>query len=366
MQVAVREAATAKGSKVLFGKWHWLLVSLSGLWVLPVWIVAAWLLSGELALTACGLLLLVLAPAPALLTARRRVARMAIERDEALERAEQANRLCETMRFRAQRLTQDLTDADRQARMAHQLTLLGQFVAGFLHEVNNPLAILTGRAEVLLVERSEDRALCRDLGEILKEARYVSKIAGTLLPALAQAKADSPFEPARLDEVLRQAVSALKPGAKAQGVDLLFEGGEPARVNLPPHVVEEVARVLVNNALQALEGSRGTCIRVCVKPGGPARSTACFSVEDDGPGVPEELRSHLFEPFVSRSSGRQRSGLGLFIVASLLKVYDGSIRYEPGERGGARFSVELPRARFTREQPYHWFVPADPFDKEAR
>jgi signal transduction histidine kinase len=49
-------------------------------------------------------------------------------------------------------------------------------------------------------------------------------------------------------------------------------------------------------------------------------------------------------------------GLGLFLAASLLDMYDGRIRYESREGGGASFVIELPPARFTRGQPYHWFA----------
>ncbi|HEU5457958.1 MAG TPA: ATP-binding protein, partial [Terracidiphilus sp.] len=77
-------------------------------------------------------------------------------------------------------------------------------------------------------------------------------------------------------------------------------------------------------------------------------------IEDNGSGVPEGIRNHLFEPFITQSSGRERLGLGLFLAASLLDMYDGRIRHEDREGGGASFILELPPARFTRGQPYHW------------
>jgi signal transduction histidine kinase len=83
----------------------------------------------------------------------------------------------ETVRFRTIRLHEELKAADRQARLSPQLTLLGQFTAGFMHEFNNPLAIVAGRIKVLLEERKEDAALCADLEQMLKEMRYMSQIA---------------------------------------------------------------------------------------------------------------------------------------------------------------------------------------------
>jgi len=95
---------------------------------------------------------------------------------------------------------------------------------------------------------------------------------------------------------------------------------------------------------------------VGLAPERPGQSLVVLAVADNGPGVPSAMRENLFEPFVSLATHERRAGLGLFIVASLLRMYDGSIRLDPGHAPGARFVVEVPRARFTREQPYHWFV----------
>jgi two-component system, NtrC family, sensor kinase len=328
----------------------------SGLWVVPVWLVAHWLAPGRLSEWVVVPLLLAAAPLPAIVTTRRRLRRVAMEREAAVDEAERARQYTETMRYRVQRLTQELSDADRQARIAHQMSLLGRFVAGFMHEVNSPLAILTSRTEVLLEERREDEQLCRDLQEILKEARYLDKIAGTLLPALKKGRSEGAFEPALLAPAIAQALTSLQPTAHAQNVVLSFEPHNVPRVNLPSHVVEEVVRALLVNSLQALEPIGRGHIVVRLRPAQPNGSMVVFDVEDDGPGIPNDLRPHLFEPFVSRASQQQRSGLGLFIVASLLHMYDGLIRLDSAEASGARFVIEVPRARFTREQPYHWFV----------
>jgi two-component system C4-dicarboxylate transport sensor histidine kinase DctB len=329
-----------------------------------LWLAARWLLPGGLPVAAVTAALFLLAPLPPLLAGSKRRAELQRDLEAARAQEAQAHQLCEAMRYRVKRLREDLMAADSQARTAHQLTLLGQFVAGFLHEVNNPLAILTGRVEVLLQERATDVELCSDLERILNEARYIEKISGTLLPALRRAQVDSAFEPALPAEAIERALASLRPLAESQGSGLRFERVEAPRVNLPSHIIEEVVRALVSNALQVLEKHGGGTVRVRLKPSHPARPTVLFEVEDDGPGVPQELRDHLFEPFVSRSTDRRRSGLGLFIVASLLQIYDGAVRYEAGGEAGARFLVEMPRARFTKEQPYHWF--ASRFPEEER
>src|ERR1035438_731192 len=151
-------------------KWwrHWLW--LSGVWVWPLCWMLRWALAPSSAAT--GLILVVaclLAPLPALLISRRRYDRVLGEARQALEETEQTKLRLENVRYRTARLREELSAANQQARLSHQLTLVGQFTAGFMHEFNNPLAIVTSRIEVLLEERKEDAALCGDLQQMLTE-----------------------------------------------------------------------------------------------------------------------------------------------------------------------------------------------------
>ena len=330
---------------------------LSGLWVLPLVYMAYRYLGtshveGPLMLVLC----ILAAPIPALLFARREHARLVDRRDHAEELAEQLRLQLDTVRYRTSRLRDELQVADRQARLSHQLTLLGQFTAGFMHEFNNPLAIVTGRIEVLLEERKYDDALCADLERMLKETRYMGKIAGTLLQALRRERTSEVFEPTSPQEALREATSAYRHIAEDQGVLLIEDMADVPRVDVPEHVIGEVVRGLLSNAMQALKGSADGGIWIKIEPYRAGGSRVVARIEDNGPGVPESIREHLFEPFISQSSGRERLGLGLFLAASLLDMYDGRIRYEMRYGGGSSFVIEFPPARFTRGQPYHWFA----------
>jgi signal transduction histidine kinase len=302
------------------------------------------------------LLAIVLAPVPALLYARSQRNRLIACATDAREEAAQLKLQLETVRYRTSRLREELQAADRQARLSHQLTLLGQFTAGFMHEFNNPLAIVAGRLEVLLDERREDPALCADLEEMLKETRYMSNIASTLLQALRRERGGEVFDASVPQKALEDALGALGPSAISKVVRLVQETAEAPRVDVPEHVVGEVVRGLLSNALEALTGQDDAVVWVRLEPYRTAGAKVVIRIEDNGPGVPESIREHLFEPFISHSRGRERLGLGLFLAASLLDMYDGRIRYEPRIGGGASFVIELPPARFTRGQPYHWFA----------
>ena len=335
----------------------WILWCVSGLWVLPVAAAALWALPAtrwmQLAVAvACAML----APAPAVMVWRKERRRMQEEIAQAADAAEQLKLQLETVRYRTSRLREELKAADKQARLSHQLTLLGQFTAGFMHEFNNPLAIVTGRLEVLLSERQGDAELCADIAEMLKETQYMGNIARTLLQALRRERAGEVFDASDPRQTLEGAAGALRQSFADNGAALHTELADVPRVDVPEHVVGEVVRGLLSNALRALDGREQAAVWVRLEPYRTAGAKVSIRIEDNGPGVPESIREHLFEPFVTQSSGSERLGLGLFLAASLLDMYDGRIRYETREGGGASFVIELPPARFTRGQPYHWFA----------
>ena len=333
----------------------------SGAWVLPVLGIVFPFHAGFLfARVAISILAVLIAPLPALLYARGQRDRLIARAANAEEGAAQLKLQLEAVRYRTSRLREELQAADRQARLSHQLTLLGQFTAGFMHEFNNPLAIVVGRIEVLLEERKEDAALCADLQQMLKESRYMGMIASTLLQSLRRERSGEIFDASIPQKALEEALQAFRPSADSQGVRLIEEIAEAPRVDVPEHVVGEVVRGLLNNALHALEGRDDAVIWVRLEPYRTAGAKVVLRIEDNGPGVPESIREHLFEPFISHGAGRERLGLGLFLAASLLDMYDGRIRYETRNGGGASFVIELPPARFTRGQPYHWFAGGTP------
>lgn len=320
-------------------------------WILPVFLPVPALSNREVALFVAAL-----SPIPAVLMARGRQARLAAKARESAEAAERLQAQLDTVRYRTARLREDLSAADRQARLAHQLSLLGQFTAGFMHEFNNPLSIVTSRIEILLEERKDDQALYSDLQQMLKETRYMANIATTLLRALRRERGAEGFEPSDPIAAIEEAVAAQLRPAEAQGARLFVDTCDVPRVNVPEHVVHEVVRGLITNSLQALEQRGKGAVWLRLESYRSAGSKVVLRVEDDGPGVPEAIRGRLFEPFISHSPGRERLGLGLFLAASLLDMYDANLRYETRPGGGASFIVELPPARFLRGQPYHWFT----------
>jgi len=104
--------------------------------------------------------------------------------------------------------------------------------------------------------------------------------------------------------------------------------------------LEEVVVQLVRNAGEAIaESGKGGMVIIRT---GVRENWARLEVEDDGPGVPAELRDRIFNPFVTTKAARGGTGLGLAIVQNLITAHSGRIWLEDSPSGGAKFIVELP------------------------
>lgn len=333
--------------------WTWFL---SGLCFLPLLLILKFFgTDSELLFWAVAVVVLLLAPLLAVWELRRQILEVNRKKLEAEEKMVQMKLSMDEVRFRSARLRDELQAADRAAKFTNQMAVLGQFTAGFMHEFNNPLAIVEGRIEVLLDERKEDAALHADLAEMLKETRYMARIAKTLLQALRQERSSEAYEPSQPARIVQEIIQKMRPKADVAGVELHMVSADVPLVDLPEHVLSEVLRGLVLNALNAMQGQNNGLVQIILESYKTAGSKVVVRVEDNGPGVPESVREHLFEPFVSSSRGREHLGLGLFLAASLLDMYDARVRYEQCEGGGASFVLELPATRYTEAYQYHWF-----------
>jgi two-component system OmpR family sensor kinase len=212
-----------------------------------------------------------------------------------------------------------------------------QFVADASHELRTPLTSILANLELLEAElKGDDRELA---GSALRSSQRMRRlVADLLLLARADAGRQAPREPVDLAVVVREAVGEAAPLAERHEVELDTDDSVVVEGS-----ADDLHRLVVNLIQNALVHTpAGTRVRVCLR----ADNGALLEVEDDGPGIPAELRHRLFERFV-RGHGDTGggSGLGLAIVRAVAETHGGSV--ELGERadGGARFVVKLPPVR---------------------
>jgi PAS domain S-box-containing protein len=251
-------------------------------------------------------------------------------------------------------IQRDVTEArQREAALAKALDraqgsdrLKDEFLRTLSHEVRTPLngvlggvALLTSRLtdekdrQLAHQVQESGRALLDLFSEMLEIARVEAQSEGTHV---------EPVEPRRL---LDSAAATVAPEALGKGLDLIIEPCTPGEtVPLDARRLRQILTNFVANAVKFTPAGR-VSLRTLSKAGGRVHR---FEVEDDGPGVPPEMRERIFQPFVQLDAGMERrfggAGLGLAICRKLAHEMGGSVGVGDGEGGGALFWVEVPVA----------------------
>lgn len=233
-----------------------------------------------------------------------------------------------------------------RAEVTKRLEALGSLAGGIAHDFNNILASIIGFAELAREQMPADSEAARDLDRALKASGQASKLVGQILAFGKRGSNDR--RPVDVEQaivgIVRLARATLPPTAElriASDHSHTVVSGDETRL-------QQVVLNLCANAGKAL-GPRGGEVRVTVETVeldahdwglSPGRYVA-LSVEDDGPGVPEEMRDWIFEPYVSTRSASGGTGLGLSVVKNIVESCGGAIRLIDSERG-AHFRVLLP------------------------
>lgn len=236
-----------------------------------------------------------------------------------------------TLRYAVER--QRLVNQLRQMDAARR-----DFIAHAAHELRTPLTTIAGMAHLIERRRADlDPARFEEmLDSILVQARRAGTLATALLDLSQAESGDLSLElrPVVVGDSIAAAVAAAPSGAT---VEVSVPQSEDLNALVDPTRLEQVLVNLIANA-----GRYGSKTWVT---GARKGDRVMIAVEDDGPGVPDELVPDLFSPFVRGPDARgEGTGLGLTISRRLVEALGGTIGYEPRQPQGARFVVWLPVA----------------------
>jgi two-component system NtrC family sensor kinase len=229
--------------------------------------------------------------------------------------------------------------------MAHRARLMqaGQMLAGVVHEINNPLAVIQGYAQ-LLHDRLADEEDRRDLACILDEARRLGTLVEDML-SFTRRGADT-VEVVDLNHVIGSAVNLTTHSMRQARITLVAAmPQDPTLVRGNQGCFVQVVLNLLSNALQSLESgrpqTRGISVRVEAQPNG----RTALLVANNGPPIPEDQHEAIFEPFYTTKSDGEGSGLGLALCRDILRRYDATIGLVPSEGDeGVVFRLEMQSA----------------------
>lgn len=222
---------------------------------------------------------------------------------------------------------------------AFRVATLGELAAGIAHEINNPLQAIIGNAELLLDTTQLDERAKRKLEDILSAAEKIKEITRAMTN-LADARRTEEKELLDFGKVVQEAAQLVSYALVREGVKVKIELSPTPQVWGRRGDLEEIVAQLVQNAGEAIaESGKGSQVTVRVRSEG---EKVRLEVEDDGPGIPHDLKERIFDPFVTTKVTRGGTGLGLAIVQNLVTAHGGIIWLEDSPSGGAKFVVELP------------------------
>jgi len=256
-------------------------------------------------------------------------------------------------------IMRDVTDDQRLAEQLLQqekLAAVGQLVSGVAHELNNPLAGVLAYSQLLLsMDVAEDAETRQALETIHHEATRTAKIVSNLLTFARQQPAER--SDANLNSIVSDTLALRRYALRAAGIELVVSlDPELPHTWADPFQLQQVVLNLMGNAEQALAewlGPRRITLRTRYEGG-----HIVVSVSDTGPGVAEEERDRIFNPFFTTKPVGQGTGLGLSISDGIVRQHGGQIRVESTPGSGATFEIRIPVLPAPPEPLEHQLAPS--------
>lgn len=233
-----------------------------------------------------------------------------------------------------------LASARVALQQTEKLAHMGQLSAGIAHEVNNPLGIILMHAHLVKEEVDKKSQIYSDLDLIANQADRCKNILSGLLNFARNNKVKA--SEVTVSQLFTNAVNSvvipagMKVNVKHQKEDLL--------VKLDPEQINQVLTNIIKNAVEAMKGSGE--INIVTENG---HHDARFSIQDNGPGIPQENLNKLFEPFFTTKEMGKGTGLGLAVCYGIIKMHKGQITVESNAdpkkgKTGTKFTITLPLA----------------------
>jgi signal transduction histidine kinase len=231
-------------------------------------------------------------------------------------------------------------------RDAELAQLRGDFVSGVSHELRTPLAQIRMFAETLLLGRvRNDEERRRSLEIIVNESQRLSHQVNNLLLYSRSERQGVRIDPAPTDlsGLVNEVAEAFDPLAQAARSDLAVHPNGTIVARVDGRMVRQALLNLLDNAIKY--GPAGQTISLGVEHLESVDRARLF-VEDQGPGVPEDQRRRIWEPYFRMETHRESSvagsGIGLSVVRQVAEAHGADLSVEPGQGGGARFQLDLP------------------------
>jgi len=217
-----------------------------------------------------------------------------------------------------------------------RLAAIGQALSGMLHDLKNPASIISGYVQLMV--KADDRSKRERYAEnIQKQFDQFNQMTRELL-VFARGETNVEWREVEVDDFVGNLEELLEEEMAAKGAELEVEVDCEGTLEVDPAKMKRAVLNLGRNAAEAMEEGGVVCVRIGRDEEGGLR----VEVEDDGEGIPEEIRETLFESFVTEGKSHG-TGLGLSIVKKAVEDLGGSIDFETERGEGTTFYLHVPQ-----------------------
>ena len=226
-----------------------------------------------------------------------------------------------------------LRQLERHVAHKDRLSSIGTLASGVAHEVGNPLTGILMVAKNLATDPGAEDAAER-LRVIVDEAQRIHRIVQSLLTFSRRDETPVGLRAIPVADAVRSAAELV--ALETDGCSINLDLGVDVPAMATPDGLTQVLVNLLNNARQACPSGSTVSVRTRADNG-----SVYIHVDDEGPGIPEELSERVFEPFFTTKPDGQGTGLGLSVSRQIVERFGGSLSYRPRALGGSRFTITL-------------------------
>ena len=223
---------------------------------------------------------------------------------------------------------------------SEKLAALGQMGSIIAHEIRNPLTVIYGFAQCLLQEIDKDNPKYEAVRSIVEESNRSIIFLRQILSF--SRKGNSGREMVNINDVISNTLTLIKAKTKVSFVTLMTELS--AGLPIVPANATQIQQIIINlcnNAIDAMPKGGVLCVRSAAVEKDGAEFVQ-IQVQDNGTGIPDEIRAKIFEPFFTTKEDGHGTGLGLALVTEIVQKHKGFVDIESGHGKGTLFKILLP------------------------
>lgn len=225
---------------------------------------------------------------------------------------------------------------EKELREKENLVLIGEVVSSIAHSLSNPLNIISGTADYLLLDKKSSDEGYEDLKTIVDEATRITRSIRQLLNFSRPLKTIK--HPVNINDTIEEVMSRLKFSTGKKKITFKKNlNREIPDVNCDPAQIQETISNLLTNAIQAINDKGDIKVKTSSR-----NETVEIEISDTGSGIPKENINKIFEPFFSSKEYGKGTGLGLSIARRIMKEHNGDICVKSIRGKGTTFILKLP------------------------